>query len=99
MNPKLQKVIRDIERAKSKITELQAHLPELERQKKELEDLEIIRVFRTADIAPEDFAEFVAAYKAQAQGGAPAKPTATPSAPGYSGAASFDNTMEESEDE
>lgn len=84
MNQKLQRVVREIERTTTKIAELQALLPELERQKTELENAEVIKVFRTADIAPDDFAEFVAAYRAQAQGGAPAKPTATPSAPGYS---------------
>ncbi|MDL2237863.1 DUF4315 family protein [Christensenellaceae bacterium OttesenSCG-928-K19] len=99
MNPKLQRVVRDIERTTTKIAELQALLPELERQKTELENAEVIKVFRTADIAPDDFAEFIAAYRAQTQGGAAAKPAITPSAPGYPGAASFENTMEESEDE
>lgn len=97
MNQKLQKVVREIERTTKKISELQTLLPELERQKKELEDLEIIKVFRTADVSPDEIAEFIAAFKAQ--GGATVKPAATPSAPGYSGAASFENIMEESEDE
>ena len=99
MNPKLQKVTREIERTTTKIAELQALLPELERQKTELENTEIIKVFRSADVAPADFADFVAAYRAQAVGGAPAKPAAEPQASGYAGAAPLHNKMEESEDE
>lgn len=99
LNPKLQKVIREIERATTKIVELQALLPELERQKTELENAEIIKVFRSADVAPADFADFVAAYRAKATGGAPAKPAVMPQASGYAGAATQHNQLEESEDE
>lgn len=63
MNPKLQKVIRDIERTKAKVTELQALLPELERQKTELENSEFIKALRSADVAPEDLTAFIEAYK------------------------------------
>jgi hypothetical protein len=99
LNAKLQRVIRDIERTKTKIEELQALLPELERQKTELENAEVIRVFRSADVAPGDFAAFIAAYRAQANGGAPAGRAAMPQASGYSGAAPQLNDMEDSDDE
>lgn len=97
MNPKLQKVIRELERTTTKIAELQALLPELERQKTELENTEIIKVFRSADVAPADFATFIAAYKAQATGSVPDADTA-PQAPGLN-AAPLQNQMEEPEDD
>jgi hypothetical protein len=71
LNPKLQKILREIERAKAKIAELQAALPALEKQKSELENAEIIKVFRSADVAPGDFAAFIEAYKAKEGNGAP----------------------------
>ena len=71
MNPKLQKIIRDIERTKAKIEELRTLLPELERQKTELENAEIIKAFRSVDVAPGDFSAFIEAYKASLVSGAP----------------------------
>lgn len=71
MNPKLQKTIREIERVKTKIAELQASLPVLEKQKTELENTEIIKAFRSADVAPSDFAAFIEAYKENMGNGAP----------------------------
>ena len=53
MNSKIQKVYDEIERTKAKITELQAALPILERKRTELENSEIIRLFRSADLKPE----------------------------------------------
>lgn len=100
MNAKLQKIARDIERTKKKIEELQALLPELERQKTELENAEVIKVFRSADVAPGDFAEFIAAYRAQANGGAaPAGRAAAPRASGYPPATPTLKDMEDSDDE
>lgn len=98
MNQKLQKVIREIERTTAKIAELQALLPELERQRTELENTEIIKVFRSADVAPADFAAFIAACKAQATGGAPDADTA-PQTPGYSNAAPSQPQTEDVEDD
>jgi hypothetical protein len=67
MNPKLQKIIRDIERTKTKIAELQALLPELEKQKTELENLEIVRAVRSVNIAPGDLAAFLRTLKTEPQ--------------------------------
>ena len=78
MNQKLQRVIREIERAKAKIVELQASLPMLEKQKTELENAEIIKVFRTANVAPEDFNAFVEACKANMTGDAPKQERLSP---------------------
>lgn len=102
MNPKLQKVVRDIERAKTKIEELQALLPDLERQKTELENAEIIKVFRSADVAPGDFAKFIAAYQAQLQDGAPgttAKTAVETPPSSYPGVMPRQSEMEDSDDE
>ena len=63
MNPKINKVIDDIERTKAKISELQTLLPELERKRIDMENTEIIRLVRSADIAPADFPEFVRSLK------------------------------------
>jgi cell division septum initiation protein DivIVA len=72
LNPKLQKVIREIERAKEKIAELEASLPALEKQKTELENAEVIKAFRSAEVAPADFTAFIEAYKLSMSGGQPA---------------------------
>lgn len=70
MNQKLQRVIRDIERTKTKIVELQAALPVLEKQKTELENAEIVKVFRSANVTPAGFTAFIEAYKENMNGGA-----------------------------
>ena len=59
MTTKLEKTIREIARTKAKILELQALLPELERQRTELENAEIVRVVREASVAPADLAAFL----------------------------------------
>jgi hypothetical protein len=64
MNPKLEKTVREIERARAKIAELQELLPELEKQKTELENTEIVRLVRSASVAPRELAEFLRAVKA-----------------------------------
>jgi len=63
MNPKINKVIDDIEKTKAKIAELQTLLPELERKRIDMENTEIIRLVRSADIAPADFPAFVRSLK------------------------------------
>lgn len=52
MNQKLQKINNEIERTKAKISELQASLPELEQKKMELENAEIVKAFRSMNVAP-----------------------------------------------
>lgn len=64
MNQKLERTIREIERTKAKIAELQAALPALEKQKTELENAEIVKVFRSANVTPEELTAFIGAYKA-----------------------------------
>jgi hypothetical protein len=63
MNQRIQKIDGDIERTKAKITELQALLPELERKKTDLENTEIVRLVRSANVAPGDIAAFIESMK------------------------------------
>ena len=63
MNPKIRKVIDEIERTKNKLEELQVLLPELERKRLDMENNEIIRLVRSADIPLADLPEFFKALK------------------------------------
>ena len=64
MNPKIKKVIEEIERTKAKISELQTLLPELERKRIEMENTEIIKLIRSADILPAELPAFLESLKA-----------------------------------
>ena len=63
MNSKINKVIDDIEKTKTKIAELQALLPELERKRVDMENTEIIKLLRSANIAPADIPDFIEKIK------------------------------------
>jgi hypothetical protein len=63
VNLRIQKIDNEIERTKTKIAEFQALLPELERKRKDLEDNEIVRLVRSANIAPGEIAAFVESIK------------------------------------
>ena len=67
MNPRIKKASEDIERTKAKISELQALLPELERKKTDLENTEIVRLVRSANVAPAELAAFIESVKASKQ--------------------------------
>ena len=56
MNPKIERVNKDIEKTKVKLTEQQTRLRELEKQKTELENMEIVDVVRGMDISLADLA-------------------------------------------
>ena len=77
MNPRIRKAIDDIERTRTKITELQALLPELERKKTDLEDAEIIRLVRRASVRPGDLYTFMESMN-QTSGAAPVKSALVP---------------------
>jgi len=64
LNAKINKVTDDIEKTKAKIAELQALLPELERKRTDMENTEIIKLLRSADIAPADIPDFINKVKA-----------------------------------
>lgn len=65
MNPKLKKVTDEMDKTKAKITELQSRFKDLERQRTELENADIIAMVRGIDVPPDEFGEFVRLFKEQ----------------------------------
>ena len=61
MNPKIERVCKDIDKTKGKISELQARLRELEKQKTEMENTEIVETVRGMDISLADLAAMLRA--------------------------------------
>ena len=61
MNPKIERVSKEIEKTKGKISEWQARLRELEKQKTELENTEIVETVRGMDISLADLAAMLLA--------------------------------------
>ena len=59
MNPRIQKVTAEIERVKEKLAAQQQRLRELEQQKTELENTEIVGVVRGLDVTPEELASLL----------------------------------------
>lgn len=94
MNAKIEKTAREIERSRAKIAEEQAKVKELERQKTDLENTEIVNLFRSVDVAPGELAAFIRAYKAQG-----AAAPATTSGPEYPRAGGYNPAPEEQEDD
>jgi len=66
LNPRIQKITNDIETLRRKITDNQARLRDLERQKLELENASIIAAVRALDVPPEQFQALIAQLQAQA---------------------------------
>ena len=56
MNPKIRKIDAEYERNAAKLTELQARQRELEQQRTELENLDIIGLVRGASLTPDQLA-------------------------------------------
>lgn len=73
MNQKIDRLSRDIEKARDKISEMQARLRDMEKQKVEMENSEIVAMFRSINIAPQELAGFIKLYREQG-GAAPAVP-------------------------
>ena len=59
MNPKIEKLAKDIEKTKAKIAEKQARLRDLEKQKTELENTDFVAVARSYHLTPQELAEFL----------------------------------------
>ena len=57
MNPKIEKLAKDIEKTKAKIAEQQARLRDLE--KTELENTDFVAVARSYHLTPQELAEFL----------------------------------------
>ena len=64
MNAKIERVCKEIDNTKGKINEQQARLRELEKQKTELENVEIVDTVRGMDISFSDLAELLKAARA-----------------------------------
>lgn len=65
MNPKINKITEEIEKVRTKITTYQARLRDLEHQKTELENADIVAMIRGINISPNEFSEFVRMFKEQ----------------------------------
>ena len=59
MNPKIEKLAKDIEKTKAKIAEQQDRLRDLEKQKTELENTDFVAVARSYHLTPQELAEFL----------------------------------------
>ena len=66
MASKLDRIEKDIQKTKSKIAEYQKQLRELEAQKTEQENLQIIQLVRGMNMKPEEFAAFLRSGAMQA---------------------------------
>lgn len=64
MNAKIEHVCREIDKTKDRISEQQARLRELEKQKTELENIEIVGTVCGMDISITDLAELLKASRA-----------------------------------
>jgi len=59
LNPKFEKLAKDIEKIKAKIAEQQTRLRDLEKQKTELENTDFVAVARSYHLTPQELAEFL----------------------------------------
>ena len=59
MNPKIEKLEKEIDRTKAKIAEMQAKLRKLEEQKTDLENTDYVAVARSFHLTPQELADFL----------------------------------------
>nr|WP_300850165.1 DUF4315 family protein [uncultured Acetatifactor sp.] len=59
MNPKIEKLKREIEKTEGKIADLQEKVRDLEKQKTELENTDYVAVARSFKLTPQELAEFL----------------------------------------
>lgn len=71
MNQKIQKIVTEIEKVKGKIATQQARLRELEQQKTELENTEIVGMVRSLEVTPEELATIIQAIRTGNTGSLP----------------------------
>lgn len=62
MNPKISKIETELEKTKKKISGLQDHVQELEQQKTELENTDIVGLVRDAGMTPQELAALIQAF-------------------------------------
>ena len=73
MNPKIEKLAKDIEKTKAKIAEQQARLQDLEKQKTELENTDYVAIARSFHLTPQQLAEFLKSQQTAPSGDGPLK--------------------------
>lgn len=70
MNPKIEKLGKEIDKTKTKIAEMQAKLRDLEKQKTELENTDYVAIARSFHLTPQQLAEFLKSQQASPAGDA-----------------------------
>ena len=68
MNPKIEKLEKEIDKTKAKIAEMQGKLRKLEEQKTELENTDYVAVARSYKLTPQQLADFLKSQKASPLG-------------------------------
>jgi len=68
LNPKIEKLEKEIEKAKAKLAEQQEKLRKLEEQKTELENTDYVAVARSYHLTPQQLADFLKAQQASKAG-------------------------------
>ena len=58
MNPKIEKLEKEIDKTKNKIAEMQARLRDLEKQKTELENTDYVAIARSFHLTPSSWPNF-----------------------------------------
>lgn len=81
MNPRYEKICKEIEKNRAKMSELQGRQRDLERQKTELENSEIVAAFRATNVSPQELAEYIKAFQQNGIPGAVSTPVQPPPAP------------------
>ena len=59
MNPRIEKLEREIEKTKTKIADLQVKLRDMEKQKTELENTDYVAIARSFQMTPAELSEFL----------------------------------------
>ena len=67
MSSKLKKVLAEIEKTKGKLSEQQAKLRELERQRTELENTEMVELIRSTKMNTEELSTFLKAFREKSE--------------------------------
>ena len=71
MNPKIEKLEKEIDKTKNKIAEMQARLRDLEKQKTELQDTDYVAIARSFHLTPQQLAEFLKSQQSVPSGDGP----------------------------
>lgn len=59
MNPKIERLEKEIDKTRARIAEMQGKLRDLEKQKTELENTDYVAVARSFHLTPQELAEFL----------------------------------------